>query len=354
LSCSELTLEDRAGNGLQDVNRLCRKYAGESRPIRSGIVQTTMRSMQQPRRLKDCRNLVPLPYRRVSVQSYRGAMTEEAIRGYFLGREAYRRTDFIVLHDENWRCAVIAIERARTDRIDETPSALFSEIIKVEVLALPAACKFVREPTADVGNRSALAALAHRYAAEPIQTLVVWGKYDHVNFIHNSDPAVVRVVEVVPPRPAKLFEMAQQVLSYADLPPIRLELEDVDVQALCETRRAQAYLLPCRSGGLENLDGAAYFLDERPTERRDWVLIGCERSLQFYHHYYRTEPVAVVDICPRRLMGTRRGLTLVKCCLLEFGVERDGRSTVVVPWGANLAMVEQALRQLSCEVEYHV
>jgi hypothetical protein len=27
-----------------------------------------------------------------------------------------------------------------------------------------------------------------------------------------------------------------------------------------------------------------HFLDERPAERRDWVLVGCERSLQFHRH----------------------------------------------------------------------
>jgi len=39
----------------------------------------------------------PLPDRRVSVQPNAGAMTESAIRAHLLGREAYRRTDFVVL-----------------------------------------------------------------------------------------------------------------------------------------------------------------------------------------------------------------------------------------------------------------
>jgi len=33
----------------------------------------------------------------VSVQPNAGAMTESAIRAHLLGREAYRRTDFVVL-----------------------------------------------------------------------------------------------------------------------------------------------------------------------------------------------------------------------------------------------------------------
>jgi hypothetical protein len=42
---------------------------------------------------------------------------------------------------------------------------------------------------------------------------------------------------------------------------------------------------------------------------------------------------------------------LLKCCLLEFGIEQDGM-TAVVPWGADLPMVEQALRLLSRDLDY--
>ena len=53
------------------------------------------------------KNLVPLPYRRVSVQPYSSEMTEEAIRTHLLGREAYRRTDYVVL-ESNGATAVTA------------------------------------------------------------------------------------------------------------------------------------------------------------------------------------------------------------------------------------------------------
>ncbi|MGQ0593223.1 MAG: DUF7714 family protein [Gammaproteobacteria bacterium] len=43
--------------------------------------------------------------------------------------------------------------------------------------------------------------------------------------------------------------------------------------------------------------------------------------------------------------------TLLKCCLLEFGIEHEGM-TAVVPWGADLPMVEQALGLLSRGVAY--
>ena len=75
-------------------------------------------------------NIVPLPYRAVSVQSYDGPMTKEALIECFLGRETYRRTEFIVLRGGDDQYAVIAV-----DARDREP--LFSPITHVEVLALP-------------------------------------------------------------------------------------------------------------------------------------------------------------------------------------------------------------------------
>jgi hypothetical protein len=106
-----------------------------------------------------------------------------------------------------------------------------------------------------------------------------------------------------------------------------------------------AFLVPCRSGGLDRFGAPVYFLDERPEIRRDWLLIGCERSLQFHQHYYGDEPPRI-EMCPRKLAGKQDRPTLLKCCLLEFDIELDG-AIAVVPWGADLKMVEDALRELS-------
>jgi hypothetical protein len=255
------------------------------------------------------KNLVPLPYRRVSVQPYEGELTEAAVVRHLLGREAYRRTDFVVLRSPAGEHAVAALARTSDE-------PLFSAITAVEVLALPDRCLFARDPGTDCANRSALAALAHRLGVGPEGTLVVEGRYDHVNFIHRPDPIVLRVVEVAPPEPPKLHDMVQQVLSYADLPPIRVELERIELAELARRTPAAAYLVPCRSGGLDDLPAPVHFLDERPAERRDWVLVGCERSLQFHRHYYGDEPPHVM----------------------------------VVPWGTDLAMVERALRRVVAEI----
>lgn len=283
------------------------------------------------------RNLVPLPYRNVSMQPYDDVFTEQALMAKLLGREAYRRTEFIVLHGRADAMTVVAIAKRDSE-------AFFSEIVDVEVLALPDECTFVRSPDTDCSNRSALAELARQHGVGADRTLVVWGRYDHVNFIHRPDPLTVRVIEVAPPEPPKLYDLALHVLSYADLPPIRLELERIELRDLCSHVKAKSFLVPCRSGGLEDLGAPLHFLDERPAQREDWTLIGCERSLQFHRHYYGDEPPRV-EMCPRVIAGERNEITLLKCCLLEFHIERHG-DVAVVPWGADLAMVERALRNL--------
>ena len=81
---------------------------------------------------------------------------------------------------------------------------------------------------------------------------------------------------------------------------------------------------------------------DRP-ERGDWLLIGCERSVQFHRHFYGDEPERV-DLCPRN-RSLAAGKVLTKCCLIERGLEVDG-DTAVVPWGANLDEVREGLRKL--------
>ncbi len=287
------------------------------------------------------KNLVPLPYRRVSVQPYGSEMTGEAIRAHLLGREAYRRTDYVVL-ESNGATAVTAVTTADREN-------LFAPIESVEVLALPDSCVLVEAPHTDTGNPSALAAEARRAGVGVDGTLVVRGKYGHVNFIHRPDPMVIRVVDVVPPHPPKLCDLAQQVIGYADFPPIHLELECIDLAVLAAGRsRPPAYLVPCRSGGLQHLGAPVYFLDERP-ERREWTLLGCERSLQFHRHFYGDEP-PTIEICPRRLVEARETPTLLKCCLLEFDGELDGH-VAVTPWGSDVKMVEATLRRLVAAAE---
>jgi hypothetical protein len=281
-------------------------------------------------------NTITRPYRGLSVQEADVPLTELELVPYLLGREVYRRTDYLVLRNHT-ETAVVAVRKASTE-------PLFSPVIEARVLAVPSQVVSIAAPDTDVGNASALAraALAHR--RDGVRVYVVQGRYEHVNFIWEPAPVRIRVTEVVPPEPPKLLAMAEQVVAFdEELPPIELILDAVDIRELAAANPSPRYLLPCRGSGVE-LGGDVAFLDTRPAEREDWLMIGCERSLQFHRHFYGDEPPRA-DICPRR-RPTHDEPTLAKCCLLERGLEVDGR-TAVVPWGSSLDEIRDALRSLT-------
>ena len=245
----------------------------------------------------------------------------------------YRRTDYLALRDHGGRTALVAVRKASLE-------PLFSPVVEARVLAGPDETAWVESPETDVGNATALAAAAVPGA----RASLVIGQFEHVNFIWEPAPIPIRVTEVVPPEPPKLLAQARQAVAYdEDLPPVELVLDAVRVEHLVAAHPAPSYLLPCRGSGTE-LGAPVAFLDTRPAHRDpDWLLIGCERSVQFHRHFYGDEPDRV-DLCPRARAGGG-GLTLTKCCLIERGLQvEDG--TAVVPWGANLDEVREGLRKL--------
>lgn len=273
------------------------------------------------------------PYRGLSVQEVDIPLTETAILDHLRGREVYRRTDFLALrHGDD--TALVEVRKASLE-------PLFSPVVDARVVSLPDRTAWVHDPSVDVGNATALAGAAVPGA----DTTVVLGRFEHVNFIHRPAPVRVRVTEVVPPEPAKLLAQARQAVEFdEDLPPVELVLDAVRVEEVAAAHPAADYLLPCRGSGADLGGAAVAYLDTRPAERADWLLIGCERSLQFHRHFYGDEPPRV-DLCPRNRASDRDGPTLTKCCLIERGLEVDDR-TAVVPWGANLDEVREGLRKL--------
>ncbi|GAB2695153.1 DUF7714 family protein [Kitasatospora kifunensis] len=282
-------------------------------------------------------NTMSRPYRGLSVQEVDIALTVPAITSFLLGREVYRRTEYLVLRNAD----AAALVQVRKESDDE----LFVSAVESRVLAGPDELLWIDSSDTDVGNATALAQVALAHAKEGIRAYVVRGRFEHVNFIWEPFPVRIRVTEVVPPAPPKLLAMAQQAVAFdEDLPPLDLQLDAVDITWQATANVASVYLLPCR-GSSADLPKPVEFLDTRPSERQDWLLIGCERSLQFHRHFYGDEPPRV-DICPRQRTSAAGELTLTKCCLLERGVEYT-EGTAVVPWGANLDEVRGALRWLT-------
>jgi hypothetical protein len=269
-------------------------------------------------------NFIARPYRGVSVQDAPG-LDEAALRSWLVGRRVYRRTEFVVAARGDAH-AVVQVSHPVGDEILATVSDL-------RVLAGPDEVAYVVDPSVDTGNASQMA----RVARSGARVTVVRGRFEHVNFIVDPAPLRVRVLEVVPPEPPKLLEMARAVVDYdEDLPPVELDFAPIDLRSLARGR----VMYPCRCSGL---DGE--FLDAGPEEMGEWTLVGCERSRQIHVALYGAEPARRVDFCPR-VVGTVDGPTLMKCCLYERGVRREGAS-LVVPWGAALEEVRQALHALT-------
>ena len=200
-------------------------------------------------------------------------------------------------------------------------------------------------PDLDPGVPSDLARAAGD--APDARCVVLEGRYGHISFVLDSAPVRVRVLDVTPPSPAKLLDQVERVLSTAeDLPGVLPVPEVVELGDLVPAGAAGDYLLPCRGGGMQVPGTTVHYLDEVPP-RRDWTLLGCQRSQAIHQALYGT-PVAQVDTCPRTLARNVAlapdEVLLTKCCLLEEHVEVDGR-TVVVPWGASFAALREALER---------
>jgi hypothetical protein len=285
-------------------------------------------------------NFICRPYRGVSVQHWDAPLDEASVKEVLLAREAYRRTEFIVLRGEAHATALVRITCSSQE-------ALFNPIVSVDWLGGPDDCVYVVRHDVDSANATALADVAAA-SGGTAAICVVEGLYQHVNFIVRANPLEIRLVDVVPPEPPRLLELARQAIAIdEDLPPVRLFAELVDVRALAATEPDTHFLLPCQGAGLD-LPGTVDYLDQRPA-RADWTLVGCERSRQFHRWFYGDEPDRQVELCPDRLIpadpeaGTA---TLLRCCLLERGIRVNG-NRAMVPWGTNLSEVQAALRALT-------
>lgn len=282
-------------------------------------------------------NFIARPYRGVSVQQV-PSLEPALLREHLLSRRVYRRTEFLVAERGDER-AVVQIER-------DGEAEILVGVRDVRTLAGPDEVVFIDDERIDTGNATQLAEAALA-TGRPARIYVVQGRFQHVNIIVEPAPVRVRVVEVIPPEPPKLYEMARAMLDTdEDLPPVALEFVPIDLRDLMAGHPADRYLLPCRSGGLA--PGLPVdFLDAGPPERPEWTLVGCERSRQIYAAMYEHEPPKRVDFCPRRVVAPGApGATLMKCCIRERGVERRG-DQVLVPWGATLDEVRAGLRILT-------
>lgn len=287
-------------------------------------------------------NVVPSKYRQVALATVE-SLDPAALQAHFVGREAYMRTRFIIASDGTGT-ALVEVDRPASPE-------LFSVIEQMRVLAGSEECVYVEAPETDVGipSQMAVVADAHRHA----RCVVVEGKYSHVSFLLNPRPLRITVLDIVPPAPSKLADQAQRILDLGEnLPPILLITEAIDSRDLLAAESdpagttADRVLLPCKVSGSDLDAESVRFLDQRPPHE-EWTLLGCQRSQQI-HSWFYGDRAPLIDTCPRRFLSAERdgdGVTLTRCCLLQEGMERRGR-TALVPWGSSLGEVRAAILDL--------
>lgn len=277
----------------------------------------------------------PDRYREVSVTDVDVPLQAGPLRELLTSRPVYRRSSYMVAR-RGGQAALVSLTRG-------PETGLFAPVADIELLAGPAETVYLHRPEIDTGVPTAVLAAAAE--APGARCVVVEGSYGHVSFVLDPAPVRVHVLDVVPPRPAKLLDQLQRVLDTADdLPGLQLVPHVVELADLLPDPAEGTYLLPCRGGGMEVPDTTVAYLDEVPP-RADWTLLGCTRSSQI-HDFLYGRPVRRIDMCPRAL-SARAGVPdaevlVTKCCLFECANEVDGR-TVVTPWGASFGQLREAL-----------
>ena len=167
--------------------------------------------------------------------------------------------------------------------------------------------------------------------------VAVQGRYGHVSFI--VDPVPLRLtVREVPPYPPKLYDQTRRLLEVAEhLPPIDV-VPEVDLTDLARSRPSNAYLLA---------------LPWRWRHRRGRPHLLSRRATRAPCRPHRLRALAAdPPVVLRRAggpgghlptqAGPAAGAVLTKCCLFEGEIVTEP-DQVVVPWGASLAQISEAL-----------
>lgn len=317
--------------------------------------------------------LFPRHCRHVACKEVDIKLTRENLEAHLPQHSYYRGSDFLLLHREaEW--AVIALDKDS----DKPREDIFHPLTGLRIVSLPGTTGFVRDPTVDVLNPTALANRAQlELNLHPeLTTVVLEGEFNHLSFIHEPELLSIEVHDIVPPAPPKLLHQARRVLGYHDVgAPVQLQPHLGDLATMATQAATEEVVLPCFGGDSQGRIGGeagaeaiepgrqklhrektVHYLDRLPPglAGMEATLIGCKRSMDIYTGHYGQGPAHFVNICPaddeylkqKERLGPDEGhLCLAKCCQLKEGFEARGNVTYV-GWGATLQDVEGALRHL--------
>jgi hypothetical protein len=275
----------------------------------------------------------------VSVQTVDFDLTEEAIREHLLARRAYIRTKYVVLASgSSWAVAKIG---------KQDQNGVLQQIVSVDIVSLPEQTSFVDEPALDVLSASEMGRLRKSVGK---RCVVVRGKSEHVSFFVEQEPFMLTIFDVVPPEPTKLVSLVEEALrSLLQDCYVSYEVVEEDINGLAGLSDAGEVLFPCRASALDHKGKLGYMdapPDLSPQQVEDVSLVGCSLSARVFKAVYGHEP-RLVNLCPVDLLEDAgiEGPVLTKCCKVKEGFEIHG-DVVIVPWGARVSEVSDALRAM--------
>lgn len=276
----------------------------------------------------------------VAVKEVHFELNSENISENIRGKSAYTRCEYYVLkHDD--KTAVIEITK-------EDGSELFRPITSHRIVSLPEETIYLKDETIDVINIPAMAEVSKRY---PDMTVVVEGKFGHVSFADKNSFVCMSVVDVVPPYPSKLSALVKTALESGMVEiPVTVEYENIDINELAENAVEDVILFPCKASGIKS-GKKDYYLDQLPEIKEECVLIGCELSERIYNNVYKKE-IKRIEMCPNKLSPKDNKKKIVKCCRIRNGHRIEG-NTAIVPWGATVQEVADAINGLFSEEFVH-
>lgn len=287
--------------------------------------------------------MFPSHCKEVSVHKVEVHLTDEKIRTYLLGRNAYIRTRFVLLNnDKSW--AVAEVEK-------EDVNGVLQPITSVRVISLPEETMFVDEPSLEVLSASEMGRLRESVGKNCV---IVRGKSEHISFFAKEEPFELTIYDVVPPNPTKLIGLVEETLrSILQDAYVRYEVVEEDINGLEGVAGTRELLFPCRASGL-NHKGKIGYMDDPPVlspqQIREAKVVGCSLSARIFKAVYGSEP-QLINMCPVDLLENAGidGPVLTKCCKVKEGFEVRGK-VAVVPWGARVSDVADALKALIAQM----
>ncbi len=268
----------------------------------------------------------------VSVTDVDVDLTEENIDSLMSDWTAYTKADSVVLRNGD-EYAIVEISK-------EPGVELFRRVESYRIVALPKDTVFVEDPTADVTNIPAMAAIQYR---NPGKAVVVRGLFSHVNYTAGVKPLVLRVIDNVPPSPSKLGVLVRRALGsgFVNLPVV-VDEKVIDMVSMIKDVRTEAVMFPCAVSDVHS-DMPVYYLDHHPELHHEVTLIGCNLSKRIFESLYGKD-IPFIDVCPSdEADGSVK--TIVKCCKVKEGYEIKG-NIARVPWGATVPEVVAAINAL--------